>query len=495
MGNKITIDAFFRRKAMVKCLYATDPRNLFTVEGAIGKRDKFDLEENETSSVTDMIFGDLRKQRATKSMVESLKDKTFLIQESEEMIETHIDKRIALFFQELIVCYDVPFFFEIGETQHQAPSAPTLAKKAGGEEVKVPFNSAHSSTIPCLYAYPRKEWVEWGKNPEGKEKPKPFVYLKGSHVYNSQNATIEMIKLVNSADISLDGTRHSADQLRTKSIDLINKTAKGVLTPQMAFLAFLKETKQILESKVKSSDVKPEIRAILDIYLERIEAALTEAENGSYLDQLLDVRIDGEKREAGQLRSILYKRRFDIIRRSVEKQSVIAKRIEEVSAKILGIDRRPPNFRKALKQKVFALATSANEKKTLAKLFNVSQEQLKKDLEGKRTTSANKLINDPRFKGDFDNLMREIRKECRELVKEEFAFRAQVTRDLRQFKGWRQVDLAESYKSKFKLSISQPTISRLENTIKLVDGAIAHRLAELFEVDPGIFFPALFTSA
>jgi len=480
---------------MVKCLYASDPKNLFVVNGKVDRREKFVLSENETSSVTDMIFATIRQTKASNEIFDQLKDNRKLIQKSKEMIETHIDKRIALYFQELVVCYDVPFHFEIGETQHQAPSAPTLIKKKGSETVKVPFNSAHSSTIPCLYAYPIKEWSQWNKHPDKFSKPKPFVYLKGSHVYNSQNATLELIKLVNSADISLDGTKKSVDQLRVKSIKLICQVARDALTPQKALAEFLSDAKKILKSKVDDPKVKSEIRSILKIYLERVENALDGTRDGVLFDQLLDVKLDEESNDANEFRKLIYKRRFDIIRRSQERQSVIAKKIAEVSSKILGINRRPPNYNKILKQKVFSLATSDFERKRLAKLFCVSKEQLDKDLEGKRTATAKKLINDAKFTKDFEKLMREIRRECRALIKEEFEFRSFITRDLRNHKGWRQVDLAKKYEEKFNLPISQPTISRVENTIKLIDRKLAIRLASLFDIDPGIFFPALFTSS
>ena len=485
---------------MVKCLYASQPANLFQVVGAAGGREKYETELNETNSLGDLVFGALRERPAQlpKGEFLQLKDWKQLVDKTRDSIAQHIDRRVALFFQQLVVCYDVPFHFEIGETQHQAQSAPTLKKKCGKEEVSIPFNSAHSSTIPCLFAYPKREWNRWDAKkgePNPPQKPTGFVYLKGSDTYNYHNSTLEMIKLVNMADISLDGTKQSLDQLRVKSIKILNEASDGKLAPDQALQSFLRAARKIMADKATDRSVSEKTRYILSIYRDCLDEVIEESQEEEFFDRLLNVRIDDETERASDLRKVIYRRRYDIIRRSQEAQSVIMKKIAGVRAQILGIERKPPGFEKVFRKKIFTLCTSGQERKQMQKLFNISLAQLEHDLQGKNYRSATNKVEDTRWSQAFATMMRDIRAECRSLTGQEFTFRSQVSRDLRTFKGWRQVDVAAKYKEKYpRYPMSQPTLSRVENTIKKIDMTLAGHLADLFEVDKGLFFPALFTS-
>lgn len=478
------------------CLYANKPENLFLVPaGSKGTREKYTLLLNESSSVTDAIFSTLRsKKKPTEAELAILKSPDRLIEKSKEKIEDHIDKRIALFFQQLIVTHNVPFHFEIGDTQHQAPPTPTLKKKDKGEEIKVPFNSAHSATIPCLYAYHKNEWDKWQRDPANNAKPVPFVYLKGSDTYNNHNATMGLIKLVNTADIALDGTSQTEDKLRTKSLDIIARSAKGEITPQKGLRKFLNKAKQVLDDQIASAKVKEEHKTILRIYLNRVKNAIEQSSEASFFDELLSIKIDNESEETSRLRKLVYRRRFSIIRESQETQSVIAKKIHEVSASIIGINRKPANFDMVMKKKVLSLC-SEKGRRQLSRFFGVSLDQINHDLRSKRYASAERKINQKQHEQKFVSLMRDIRAHCRALVRREMNYRADVTRDLRHHKSWRQIDLVTEYRKVYADGpMSQPTVSRLENTIKPVERELAHRLAEIFGVDPGFFFPAIFTS-
>ena len=482
--------------ATAACLYAQNPANLFQVPNA-GQtgREKYILPLNETSSVIDLIFADLRKKnRPTQDELIVLKSPERLIAESKEKIEDHIDKRIALFFQQLIVTYNVPFHFEIGDTQHQAPSSPTLTKKDGGQTVKVPFNSAHSATIPCLYAYHKKDWDKWKADPQNNAKPTAFVYLKGSDTYNSHNATMGLIKLVNTADIVLDGTSQSLYKLRVKSIGIIERSAKGEIRPKEGLREFLGQAKRVLTEQIANASVKEEFKKILRIYLDRVDNAIEQSGDESFFDQLLNIKIDNENEEASRLRALVYRRRFSIIRESQETQSVIIKKIHDVAVSIIGINRKQANFDIIMKKKVLSLCTT-QERRQLSRFFGVSLEQITHDLQGKRYAAAERKIDEDQHKQKFVTLMRDIRAECRGLVRREMTYRADVTRDLRHHKTWRQKDLVTEYRNVYADGpMSQPTVSRLENTIKPIEKQLAHRLAAIFGVDPGFFFPAIFTS-
>jgi hypothetical protein len=489
---------YLRRKTMTTCSYANKSKNLLYVQSPSDNKPAKRLcrkdSENAAPSLGDPVFEKARQQPATPQQIARLKNNRRLIRKSEEMIELHVNKRIALFFQQLVVCYRVPFHFEIGDTIQQGASSKTLIKKVGNSSVRVLFNSAHSSTLPCLTAYPRSEWRKWKRTPQNHDKPRGFVYLHGSHYDNCQNATLSLIKLVNTADSTLDGTKKDLDKLRSKSITLLNKAARGRTTPKKALHEYLNIAKSVIKKITGNPKTSEETRTILNIYLREVQGSSEEFRQGILCDRLLDLKIDDCTENKDSLRKMVYQHRYKIIRESQETESVIRRKITVLSAKILGIKRRPQNFLNVFNAKIFSLTSTDYERKTLAKLFNISEEQLKCDLAGKRKAAAEKLVNDKKFKKLFNILMRDIRNECHSLVNKEFIFRSSVSRSLRHHKGWRQIDLAQEYEEAFRLSISQPTISRIENSHKPIDRELVLRLSELFEVDSGLFLPALFTS-
>jgi hypothetical protein len=480
------------------CTYAMNPENVNFYKppprGKHTERKKYKLIENVTNSVGDIVFDKTRQERSTNSRIAELKNNLSLIEKSEPVIRMHIVNRITLFFLQLVVCNQVPFHFEMNTALHQGFPTKMLIKKTSNMSVEVPFASAHSSTLPCLIAYPRKEWSLWVQNPWGHRKPNGFVYLQDSNYYNRQNATIGLVKLVNTTDSALDGNNYKANKLRTKSIDLINDAARGLTTPQIALDDYLTIAKMMIENIINTPETKEETRSILGIYLENVNQLIGELTEGVLCDRLLDLKIDNSRDDKDSLRKALYDLRYKIIRISQETESVILKKIAVLSATIQGIGRKPDNYSRVLKAKIFSLTTSDYEKKTMARLFNISEEQLKSDLTGKRKGTAERLLNEQRYEGLFNVLMRDIRKECHSLSREEILFRAAVATRLRYHKGWTQKDLSREYSKDYGRGMSPSTISNIENHRKLIDKKLALRLSKLYDVDPRLFFPALFTS-
>ena len=99
-------------------------------------------------------------------------------------------------------------------------------------------------------------------------------------------------------------------------------------------------------------------------------------------------------------------------------------------------------------------------------------------MQGKRYKTAEQKIDLAQHRQKFVTLMRDIRVQCSSLVRGEQLYRADVTRDLRHHKHWRQKDLVTEYRKVHADGpMSQPTVSRLENTIKPIERQLAHRLA------------------
>ena len=109
------------------------------------------------------------------------------------------------------------------------------------------------------------------------------------------------------------------------------------------------------------------------------------------------------------------------------------------------------------------------------------------------------------------NLARDLRIEFRKLSASEFSLRAQVFKDLRGAKNWRQIDFCTEYYKTTGATVSQAWVSRMEQLSRLpqqraykspidqrrryVSSTEAINCAKTFKVDPGLFLPCLYTSS
>ena len=110
-----------------------------------------------------------------------------MLEENLDFIEQHVDRRIQLFFMQLISVYRMPYHFEWVEAQDEYGKGGNY-KLGQGKVFKT--EAAHPSTLPSLVAYPRDKWEAYKRKERGK--PKGFVYLKYGHSYMQHNATIEL---------------------------------------------------------------------------------------------------------------------------------------------------------------------------------------------------------------------------------------------------------------------------------------------------------------
>lgn len=464
-------------------------------------RDQYKLDQNETPSYSDNLFDDLRE----KEKAELKKDKKWEftdqdwarvadearnIEVSKELIETHVDRRVASFFEQLIVCYKVPYHYEIGDTMHQAESTKTLTKKVGNTTQKVPFDSAHSSTIPCLYAYSRNSWANW-KNGELEEKPAGFVYLQDSDTYRLHNSTMGLVKVINQADIAIDGTKNN-NKLRGFAIDKINDVAKGILTPMKGVEEFVDKAILITENQLASNSCKEKTKKVLRIYLDSFKAIKPQIKNPSFFDYLLNVKSPQGNQA---IRQAIYIMRFKIIRECHEVQTAIFQKIKKVSAEIVGIERKPANFDKALKRVLLERTNSDPNRKSLQKLFNLSLEDLKKQVPNKNIAAFKKIETKENLQ-KIDRLVNsDIVWDFHGLRNKELFFRRDLFYKLRSTYKWPQWRVAHKYKKLFpRKPMSQSGVSRIENTIKWIDHPLALDMAKVYRLDPGVFLPFLFTS-
>ncbi len=427
-------------------------------------------------------------------------------------IEMAVEQRVSLFFQQALCCYKMPFHFACKGAEEQLGSSPAQNIVNAQGTFRRKREAAHSSTVPCLLAYPKQQWDAYTSNPENVQKPRPFVYLKGSYAYHQHNATIGMGECVNGADERIDGRTSEEGKLRTKTVAVINALAQGCIDPIEGTKRFLNDFHTEVLQQI---DVLPEgdrRRGVLRIYKQHIEAIQMEADDPAYFDRLLCVQIDPNDPQEPVLRRVVYQERLKIIRFGAAMEMKIAKRIEA--------------FKQGFRQKSYAEFmimhhAIGRERKILERLFGktvaVLEEEYAQTLDDKDKkrwkrfqTSVKNLS--AKQEQALDVLMRDLRQDFRELFRTERLYRSTLFRNMRnQVRAWTQRDFTDRFKEKYpREPMSSSTVSRLEqmarpNTKPVYQTPLNQRRKEIsidkalqcadtLRVDPGLFLPALFAT-
>lgn len=233
------------------------------------------LGENQTSSLHDFVLDKEREKIARNEPLQreekaALADWKSCLERSKEAIEQHLDKRLSHLFLQAILCYNTHYVFEKGPTMHQGLGAHTL--KYGEGSIKM--DAAHSPTLPCIYA----------TSPTTGEK---FVYLYRSGAYDEGNATIDLMTEINKADLVIDETFH----LRTETIDLLNRTARGELTPDQVVKKFAKKMNVTIQDAVDTGGAK-KVKDVLQVYLNKSATLIFDAQDPDQLDQWLNLQME-----------------------------------------------------------------------------------------------------------------------------------------------------------------------------------------------------------
>jgi len=251
----------------------------------------------------------------------------------------------------------------------------------------------------------------------------------------------------------------------------------------------------------------------LDLYSQKIDEILANAEDPDFFDHLIGLNIDANDPQEATLREILFKKRYDIIRLQEVIESRIGKRIDE-AMKVLQRDKTL--FVHALMEAF----TEPSEKKMIEKLFcktyaylenaylNQIAEKDKKSCKAFKTKVHKIYL---KHKTVIDNLARDMREDFNELKKAELSFRAGLFKDLRsKVRNWTQVHFVNRFYQTTGKTISQSWVSRMEQ-LSRVDFKAAYETpinqrrrvmnlteakecADTFDVDVGVFLPCLFVS-
>lgn len=227
---------------------------------------------NATSSLKDEIFEEFRDHTLTAKDKKVLSDKKLVLKKSIDAIEQHFEKRVSLFFMQAVNCFKLDCKIEEGHTIHQGFHAHTVGS--------LKFNAAHHATTPCLYV-------------TDKATKNKTVFLYRSSIYDESNATIDIIKQVNKADSAIDGNTKSI-KLRTKSIKLLNKTARSELTPPEATLKFIKQLIKQIDLELKENP-KDKVKDVLRIYRKKASELEKWINNPANIDLWLNLQIENPK--------------------------------------------------------------------------------------------------------------------------------------------------------------------------------------------------------
>lgn len=456
------------------------------------KRSQYPHRLNDTISASDRVFAKSVKTRTLEETKEA-KDPVATSEKYEEMIRDHINRRVAIFFQQLVCCYNTRLHFEIGRTLHQGESATSvqLVDHNNKKSKLCVRNAAHSSTLPCLVAYDGGKWKRY-KEQNG-PKPEGFIYINDSDTYKRANSTLEMPRDINEADIEIDGNEDSSI-LRSKSIALINEVSMGKKEPQEALEDFLKEITKLSKDKAQTAR-KRGVKKALEYFADELKELKQASKTPVFYENLLGVRVDANE-TSSIARKTVYKLRFQAIRKDQMIQSEILGKIDAVRSQVLAAvknGRTPTYFEDAFRDLLTEKMRTDQDRMRLKKLFSSTEGHYFRETPSRRTTyeKTKRLV-----EGQLpliETLAGDLQVDFRSRKREEILARGKITRVLRNAKGLTQTELAAQIKAIFPNAVaSQPTISRIERNERIIDKAYAKELAKAFKVDPGLFLPAYF---
>ncbi len=456
-----------------------------------GPRDQFQHPLNETCSLRDPVHWEQVYNVVVRELAR-LKQPRELIADYREPITEAIHRRVAIMFQQLVVCYNTGLHFELGWTSHQAKSAPALKVKTRSGEHKIcTRNAAHSSTIPCLNAY---EGAAWDSYAQGRgTRPQGFVYMRNADTFRWWNSTINMPRDVNEADREIDEKTNDST-LRKDALAILNRAAKGEITPEQGLMLFL-DTAAAVTARRHRVVTKPGIKEALSYYVED----LADIKDGlvfdpTQFDQLLDVQVDGSE-EAANLRSMVYRLRFQAIRWAHLEQSKLLQKVEALRAEVLGTGRKPTYFDAAFRHLLIEVMPTPADRKRIMKLYNLpNPRSFRQTVARKSTYDSTKQ----KVQGHLARIQfvgKELSLAMRRLRVEEEQRRGGVLKAVRNEAGLSQARFGSKLKAQFpNTPASQSTISRSETGVRIVTQEYAKQLSKVLKIDPACFMPQFWFS-
>lgn len=457
-------------------------------------REKWDVEDNQSPSIRDGVFQDERElkiaQAKTKKEAEAsltikiknveevalLADKCGRMVLSREALGDHIEERIHAFLMQIIDCYDTDKYFTVGKTQDQTKSTSAIHFKLEKgvplplhADLKMELASAHHGTLPCIFAYPRNEWEAWkaNNNPKSPGKPGASVYLNKSDTYYLNNACTGLAKVINQADIDLDGNpteetvefgvkkKESQKKLREFTVELLNQAARKEITPVQGLELFMAKLTTLVD-KIKQENPEGEKHQIFSAWQEDLQALNMKYE-GNYklfIAQLLGIHIPAQDRDSINLEELIYPRYFEILKRKNLYKTQLSYNIDQLKSKILeNVNKKPKSFDKAFKLALMEESLHQSEKvRTIfQRYFNCSgQTQNALKTECQLTCGpALKLVNSEDSRQKIKTFFQSFSQYIHNFTIEESKFSSQLVSQIRKAQGISLRKFAEKFNKQF----------------------------------------------
>ncbi|MBS0621995.1 MAG: helix-turn-helix transcriptional regulator [Verrucomicrobia bacterium] len=411
-----------------------------------------------------------------------------------EAIHEHIERRVAIFFQQLVCAFKTDLHFEEGKTTHQGKGEGALTLSNGEQrtvKVEIKRNAAHSSTLPALTAYHGNEWREY-ENKRG-AKPKGFVFMKDSDLWRISNATMDLPIEINNADREID-EKWTTSVLRQRSLAILNRCSRGEVTPKEGLEAFFVQARAVTQHRERSVTDQA-VKKALEFYDEDFDFFAQGLKyDETFLDSLLNVRVDRGD-EAAKMRQAVYQLRFKAIQQLQLDQSELLQKVNEVAKGIFAKVGKPVYHQQAFRHLLVRAMPTLEDQRRVRKMYNLPGEGLSFSSVYKlRTTQSrqgrfDKAVTaiEPHI-GEIQVLARELSVKMQQLRIEDYSKRGAILRHLRRFKGWSQQRLGEKIREIFpNVPSSQTTISRSERMTRAFFSEFVTQLARVFKVDECCF--------
>lgn len=443
------------------------------------------------------------RNRLSRAEEEALETPKGIVHLNREGIEMAIDRRIALFFQQAIVCYKMPFYFKSVGADEQFGSSEAIKYS----RVTHKRQAAHSSTFPHLIAYPKDKTAEEG-----------FNFLKGGFYEAQQNQTIGMHVYVNNTDSALDGGDGDG-KLRDRALEIINEVADG-LSPVEATKRFMEvmieETSRLMEQWEDSASLAEQTKyRVAKKYKKLTQESLQESNNSYFFDGLIGCKTTNTTND--KIRSLIFKKRYHLFQFQETTECKIAKLIHDVKMQM------PVRERNMVEHMLLLHFSEKSERIVIEKLLAKSCAPFDEDYQAIPDKEENpkayktfltrvKNLRE-KHKALMSRLERDLRPEFRQLVCAEATMRSKVFKQVRvDIKQWTAAKFCSELLRKTDRSVSKSWVNRVEQLSRMstkneadyktplsqrrryLTIQEAKDSAKAFNVDEGLFLAAMITS-
>ena len=212
-------------------------------------------------------------------------------------IEDHIEMRIQLFFQQLILTYRTFGVFKeyhTDKTYKIATPVKSQNKEGNNQQALMcKLTAAHCSTLPNMQFVSKKKQINHFTCANVNEKDlSPVVYGAYSYFHNSWNTTTTLPRFVNDVDSTIDMIKAQQNLLegatfRDYCIEILNYNSKEVTNPRMALRRFLLTLdKLITQLEANSAEKDASFQYVLRCYGNVVKDYIRQSEKFEFFHKI-----------------------------------------------------------------------------------------------------------------------------------------------------------------------------------------------------------------